>query len=270
MLLIKKILFLTIASCIYTQDTYPFFNDMTQQLIFEKNRIYIENKSGEKMNVTGGESYTEMANPFGYILLNEDPDYVSKNKPIKTTYTYWSEFNIKQNGKNLSEIEFLKIIGLTNQANNILKSYTDELAKYNFKKKLSTQGSYKTKFKKVGLLDNNIGEWWRWFTWIGIIGICSVTAADMSQTDYGFGYADYSSEYEATLNFTAATAPLWLINTIKVKEPYEEFQYDYPNYRSLEKPIIKQSLSNLQIESLADSYNRKLYKQIKNGNFKKK
>ena len=37
-------------------------------------------------------------------------------------------------------------------------------------------------------------------------------------------------------------------------------------YPYLNPPTIKQTLSNSQIKSLADSYNRKIYKEIKNSN----
>ena len=114
-------------------------------------------------------------------------------------------------------------------------------------------------------LDKNIGKWWRWLTWIGLIGIGTVAYTDV----YDEYYLDYSEEYEATINFTVATIPLWLLNTIKVQEPYKVFIYEHPEYKNLVKPIIKQSLSNSQIESLADSYNRKLFNEIKNETFLK-
>ena len=122
------ILFFSLSLC---EDTYPYFSDMYKQLTFERHRIYITEKSSERMKINGGESYSEMANPLGYIFFNEDPNYVAKNKLIETKYTYYSEFNITKNSNNISEIEFFKIIGLKEEANKIFKEYTNALEKYN-------------------------------------------------------------------------------------------------------------------------------------------
>ena len=115
-----RFLILIFVSFCLSEDVYPYFSDMSKQLEFEKKKIYIEDKSGQKMNITGGDSYIAMANPLGYLFLEQDADYVAMNNPIRTTYTYWSKFNIIQNNKKLSEIDLLKIIGLKEDANKLM------------------------------------------------------------------------------------------------------------------------------------------------------
>ena len=68
----KKISIILLLTFSYSEDIFPNFNDVSKQLEFEKKRIYITDLSGERVNVSGGDSYTEMANPLGYIFLDED------------------------------------------------------------------------------------------------------------------------------------------------------------------------------------------------------
>ena len=59
------------------QDEYPYFSDPLKQLAFEEKRIYVTEESGERTILSGGGSYTELANPLGTIFLDQDPEELS-------------------------------------------------------------------------------------------------------------------------------------------------------------------------------------------------
>ena len=289
----KKILIILLLTISYSEDIFPNFNDVSKQLEFEKKRIYITDLSGERVNVSGGDSYTEMANPLGYIFLDEDPDYVVKNTPIETHYEYWSTFEIKQNNTKLSEIEFLKTIGLMDEANKIFKEYTGKLDVYNetfktyennvaeyYSKLNSTDTTYIEQFAPLeGALLNT-----------GVLStLWGVGALYYNREDYDLGSNKPTlSEKDAKNVLTIGVLSLfvnWILN--KHTDVYTDKRYiqpfiTYPNQLHIHlgngqpakhlkmpakpfinKPIIKQTLSNKQIKSLAESYNRKIFNEIK-------
>ena len=241
----KYLLSILCLSILISEDIYPNFTDITKQLEFEKKRIYIEDKSGERMTVTGGESYTALANPLGYLILDQDPDYISKNKPIETEYEYWSEFNIIRNAEKLSEIEFLKVIGLPNEANEIFKNYTNELNNYEEKSNLMI-------INKVDYRQKNIIAPQLMYALGGIFSAVGLCASATEENDFT------SKQLDTYL----AIGVLSIIGGYLIaNKEYTELVKKYPN---LSRPILKQQFSNGQIKSFADSYNRKVYDEIKN------
>ena len=233
---------------------YPYFDDINKQLEFEKNKIYIEDKSGERMLVSGGESYTALANPLGYLLLDEDPDYISKNRSIQTEYEYLSEFNIIRNAKKISEIEFFKIIGLNDEANKIIEDYNKELKIYENK----IESHYTI----------TIPESEGFFLKLAGIWLATLGGGSLLFNDYGSDGIDSEASFtkqkdaEKALIFGALVLiGRWLIikNTDLLKE--ESRTRIIPN--ELQSPVIKQTLSNQQLKSLAETYNKQLYYKIK-------
>ena len=68
----KYLLFILCFSILISEDIYPNFTDIAKQLEFEKKRIYIEDKSGERMTVTGGyllanKEYTELVKEYPFL-----------------------------------------------------------------------------------------------------------------------------------------------------------------------------------------------------------
>ena len=238
----KYILSILCLSILISEDIYPNFTDITKQLEFEKKRIYIEDKSGERMTVTGGESYTALANPLGYLILDQDPDYISKNKPIETQYEYWSEFNIIRNAEKLSEIEFLKVIGLSNEANEIFKNYTNELNDYEEKSNLMiTSKTYGRDRYQARLILLYI---------FGALLTLEGSFDDDGKID--------------GLNLNGITGIGILSGTTAYLIANKEYTELVKKYPDISYPILKQQFSNGQIKSFADSYNRKVYDEIKN------
>tara|TARA_R100000655_G_C2918440_1_gene181847 strand:+ start:50 stop:661 length:612 start_codon:yes stop_codon:yes gene_type:complete len=132
----KKYLFiiLLVGVC-FGQDAYPYFSDMAKQLEFEKKRIIISEGESTQQIITGGGSEF---NPWSLLTISpnaspylRDAIPVYKNAPIKTTYRYNSYFNIQRDGKNISEIEMLRVLGLNEEADRIISEFEKEIMEYN-------------------------------------------------------------------------------------------------------------------------------------------
>ena len=114
----KKYLFIVLlVGVCFGQDEYPYFSDMAKQLEFEKKRIIIEEGESTQQIITGGGSEL---NPWS-ILIDIEPRY--KIAPIKTRYRYNSYFNIQRDGKDISEIEMLRVLGLNEEADRIISEF---------------------------------------------------------------------------------------------------------------------------------------------------
>ena len=70
--------------------------------------------------------------------------------------------------------------------------------------------------------------------------------------------------YNSAIIFTTS---LSLLNMFKFKIKKKKPMWKYPDYRNLtrpEPPILYQTLSYQQTQSISESYNRKVYEQISN------
>tara|TARA_Y100001970_G_scaffold220949_1_gene271475 strand:+ start:832 stop:1551 length:720 start_codon:yes stop_codon:yes gene_type:complete len=222
------------------QDEYPYFSDPLKQLAFEEKRIYIKEESGERTLISGGDSYTALANPLGTIFLDQDPDYIAKNNPIITEIEYWYNFEIKQNNKLLTEIEFLSIIGLDDKVNLIVSDFEELMIEYNN----SIDGEYVEYFEKND---------WKYESLFGGLSLIMIA----------LGYID--DEWNTFVIGSLGGAMLYG----GLSEPKEVVRkkkvYANPEIAgTIPKPILKQTLSPEQIISLAESYNRRIYNEIKN------
>jgi len=131
----KQFTLLLFIGLAWGQDTYPYFSDMGKQLEFEKNRIIIEEGESTQQIITGGGSEF---NPWSLLTISPElklpylrdalPAY--KNASIETNYEYLSFFNVQRDGKNISEIEMLRLIGLNQEADIIIEKFENVLEEY--------------------------------------------------------------------------------------------------------------------------------------------
>jgi len=128
-----------------TQDVFPYFSDLSKQLEYEEKRIYIEEDKGQKQIVSGGGSKKEIANPWGVILNKEQADYISVSEPVTTRYEDYHIFKILQGKREISEFEFMKIIGLGGRVKEAKEQFNAEMKKYKSFNKTSTYYTYETK-----------------------------------------------------------------------------------------------------------------------------
>ena len=277
-------------------DEYPYFLDIDKQFRFENKRIYVKEEEGERTLFSGGDSYTELANPWGYLLLDQSPAYISKNHPITTTFEYWYKFTITQNNIELTEIDFLRTTGLHEQANSILKNYSDKLNIYNnnlldFEKKNKLKNEIHVEdfnFQRgwIGHMSNFKGGLNDDSSIDAILGYINLCIAGLWMLDWyanGDLYSefcdDYGNEYgdcddydnwkedsKIYSDILSITVSLNLSNLIKWTKTDKRKTWKYPEYRNIKppkKPKLKQTLSADQIYSISESYNKRIFNEIK-------
>ena len=121
----KKYLFIVLlVGVCFGQDVYPYFSNMEKQLEFERWKIVIEEGESTQQIISGGGSEFNLWS----LVIDSEPTY--KNAPIKTKYRYNSYFNLQRDGKDISEIEMLRTIGLNDEANKIISEFEKEILLY--------------------------------------------------------------------------------------------------------------------------------------------
>ena len=103
MQLTKHLTLLLFIGLAWGQDKYPYFSDMSKQLEFEQKKILVENNVDKRQVISGGGS------EFNWLSLmsNYQPTYLVS--PIQTDFEFVTTFSIQRNGKDISEIDFLRL-----------------------------------------------------------------------------------------------------------------------------------------------------------------
>ena len=226
----------------FGQDEYPYFSDPEMQTKFEDNRVYIIEKSGKELHYSGGESYTELANTWGYILLDESPEYVVKQTPLKTHYEYYYDFKIKKGTKILDELEFLLETGYDSKAKEVYNNYEKIMTPYRIKySEYEKQFNYYLENNKTSIKSKNVYGECCLFPYFGLTFLVGALN----------GFSPFIS---------IGSIGLIITGFIPSKENYTVDSITKPMPPS--EPQLKQVLTNEQIKSLAESYNRRLYQKI--------
>ena len=245
----KKYLFIVLlVGVCFGQDAYPYFSDMAKQLEFEKKRIVIEEGESTKQIISGGGSEF---NPWSLLTISPNlklpylrdalPAY--KNIPIKTDYKYHSYFNIKIDGREISEIEMLKLMGLRDEVDRTIAIYKNEVNNYelhlsNYDSSLKTYDELLIKYNND--TSNQIpGS----IFFLGfVLAIDGFSNQNMFTSIFGSvvaGYILVSGGFDKSTNMPKKPVP-----------------------PKIKKPVLKQQLSTAQTKSMVESYNRKLYSDI--------
>lgn len=245
------------------QDEYPYFKDPSKQFKFEQNRITIIEEKGQKQIISGGESYSELANAFGYIFLDENPAFISNTTEIKTHYEYYYNFQILKGAKELTELEFLSEIGLKEEANNILKKHFEKLKNYN-NSLITFETAWKNyidseTFYKKGKVKKLFGDDYPLREQVLILGF----------TCAAFPTLIMLLSDDAPFDLFIIPAGIFLIDYIirSIPNGYETISYKKESKPTLVRPIkprLEQTLESYQIKSLAESYNRRIFNEISN------
>ena len=230
----KRYLFiiLLVGVC-FGQDAYPYFSDMAKQLEFERNKIVIEEGEETQQIIAGGGSQ------FNWLSIISEREPLYLNAPIVTKYNYLSYFNIMIDGKEISEVQMLKKIGLEDEVNRIISNYKKEILDYEKSLKELNEKStfdYKTNRQTTNMFSIGGGS-------LLIIG----TIFESSGMQFAGG--------------------IFLL--ISVLTEQEKYNYDTKKsakvaLKKKNKPVLKQQLTEVQIKSMAEAYNRKLYSDIAN------
>jgi len=223
----KYLLIVLFVGVCFGQDVYPYFSDMEKQLEFEQKRIFIKHIEKDLQIISGGGSY--------YNWLSEISAYQPRSlvKPIRTDYNYIRIFEIILNGKIISEIDFLNIIGFEEKADSLI-NYYNQIFINNSNPDNFIFNEYRYNRDKQ-LLKNAIFV-------SSVVGFIT--------------YSMFSSDDNKLIGFAL---------------PSSFTAYFYLLYRSIDKknyfgkdklPTLKPYLTKEQIKSLSESYNRKLYSKI--------
>ena len=234
MKIMKKYLFIVlfIGVC-FGQDVYPYFSDMEKQLEFERRKIVIEEGESTQQIISGGGSEFNLWS----LVIDSEPTY--KNAPIKTKYRYNSYFNLQRDGKDISEIEMLRTIGLNDEANKIISEFEKEILLYE-NSPVDTLISYKYN------VDRDKAKFHIYWSFILTLGLIN-------------GSIEGSEENDPFILISIIYGG-WSINKWSqiIRSDY------YYTKKSITKPVLQQQLNPVQTKSMVEAYNRKLHSEIAN------
>lgn len=226
------LLFMVLLTITFSQDTYPFFSDLSNQLVFEQKRIYIKEFEKERQLISGG---GDEFNPM-WLFFSNAPMF--KSTPIQTSFYYDYTFEIIQNGMLINEIEFLQFVGLTDLADNIIIDYQNQFVQYqNDVDKWDKNQYYFEEKKNIFLIGGGLI-----LTSMGLFGVIDNARQDKKSNYWGYGF----------MGVGTLTTIIGTLKPLAVK---------MENPKPVE-PILKQRLTNDQIKSIAESHNRKIYNEI--------
>ena len=222
---ISLLLFIGLA---WGQDKYPYFSDMSKQLEFEQKKILVENNVDKRQVISGGGS------EFNWLSLmsNYQPTYLVS--PIQTDFEFVTTFSIQRNGKDISEIDFLRFVGLNNQADSIVANYQDQISKFNLNENL--------------ILDRDNYVFRK-----GMLGGCGALFGFITLV-----FSDDEMNIESSITNTTGLISLASFTGFYLTKKESFMIEDKNNY-----PRLESFLSNEQVESISEAYNRKLYNDIK-------
>ena len=207
------------------QDKYPYFNDMGKQLEFERKKIVISDTKESRQIIKGGGS------EFNWLSLisKYEPSY--KIAPIKTEFEYVTFFSITRNGKKIGEIDFLNFVGLNAQADSLVKDFRRQLDLFSKDTSLV--------FDK----DNYIVRKVMFYAPSALSGLMSFLLLN----EDGYEKASFSSALISIGLLMGGKKTKKRKFMIKPKKTY---------------PTITSFLTNEQVKSISEAYNRKLYRDI--------
>jgi len=216
------------------QDLYPYFQDPVKQFEFESKKIYVKEVNENRMVVSGGGDTYQF---FDSLIEGES---VYRQEPINTSYNYIYKFEIMINGELINEVEFLQIVGLKNIADEILIKYQNELTVYENKLKKYNSRNNEYQGKTIYLSER--------LEYLGICGlIIMATAFEGVDSDVGLVAAAVG----------AGMTGVYFLTTL-IPIGHEVLTHPPPR-----KPVLTQQLDNQQIVSISESYNRRIFEEIK-------
>jgi len=221
----RLLLFFIIIEFLFSQDVYPYFNDMGKQLEFEQKKIVISDVKESRQIIKGGGS------EFNWLSLisKYEPSY--KIAPIKTEFEYVTFFSITRNGKKIGEIDFLNFVGLNAQADSLVKDFRRQLDLFSKDTSLV--------FDK----DNYIVRKGMCYSTSALSGFIALTFLG----DEGYEAAAFIPAIFSAGLLTGGLLTKKSKYMVKPKKTY---------------PSIKSFLTNEQVKSISEAYNRKLYGDI--------
>ena len=213
------------------------------------------------MRISGGAQFNYLA-----FLNSSQPLYLPDE--IKTEYAYINEYDIIQNGRILTEIEFLEIIGLSEAVEEIRSNFIQMVEEYNNKVAQYNKAveHYENNLSIGQLVLNPLSTGFCILGWsstfIGLWMYVEINS-DISKTfDFDKKKAGYQ---KPPFNILVGIGIISLASSYLSSLKYEALEKNNPKpYNYISKPVLKQKYTNKQLKSLAESYNKRIYEEIKN------
>jgi len=257
---------LLIAS-LFAEDEYPYFKDMKKQLEFEEGKIIINEVDEKEMIIGGGGSeynWLSLLNPY-LDSYAQQPLYL--NTETETSYRYTYIFEITQNGRIISELEFFQNIGLQDRFDKIIAEYNSEVEIYNKTIEDNTpyEISKKEYTKKKHIIQNkakyHTGKLLKFFNWCSLGYFSFWTTYSIIQLYEASNDNRGLKSHYTKVGITSVL--IILLNVFINKEINERYNPIVINKIDIPEPQLKQNLTSTQLSSLSEAYNRKLYNEIK-------
>ena len=247
---------LCLSSFLFAEDVYPYFSDPVKQLEFEKEKIQIIDIKEKEMVLSGGSQFN-----WAYLFNKNQP--ITAPGDIKTEYIYRYNFEIIKNGENISEIELLIETGLIDEANKIKDDYKNKIDIY--ETTISNNKPYNIKYKnydrkKHNMIMGDINFLLRYSNLI-LMGIFANSSFyNLNKYLSMYEGTDAKKYYKNNLFKSLALTSLTIFSHKKINNRIVKVK----DILNIKKPVLKQTLTNEQLKSISESYNRKLYNEILN------
>ena len=223
---ISLLLFIGLA---WGQDEYPYFSDMSKQFEFESRKIVIHEGENIEQYMSGGGSVFN----WWSLVFETEPSYL--NAPIQTNYVYKRFFDIVHDGGKIHEIELLRLIGLESEAQIIINEYRQQIENYENTPESITFDKSKWQSDRITC-----------FLWTTGLGISWAIWAARPPNE----------EDQISFHLSGGLVVGLFISYITINKD------DYKVLSKTEQKPILQVLTPEQSKSLAEAYNRKIYKEI--------
>ena len=219
---------------------YPYFDDINKQLEFEEKKIFVKEIENKEMILSGGSQ-------FNLAILFDSNQPIIVPDDIKTTYYYVYSFEMIQNNKSLNEIELLNIVGLSDKAIELENNFKNQLKYY-------YENEY-TLITRTPVLWGGIGS-----LTLGLMNVYGYHIDDdWIDEDPDFSWSDSKDKNEhLIINLLLTSIGIGLIIKHSKNPPEPKREYSKP------RPKYIQQYTNQQLLSLCESYNRRIFDEIKN------
>ena len=227
--MVKYISLLLFIGLAWGQDSYPYFSDMSKQLEFERRKIVINEGENIEQYMSGGGSVFN----WWSLVFETEPAYL--NAPIQTNYIYKRFFDIVHDGKKIHEIELLRLIGLESEAERVINEYKKQIDNYENVPENVNFDKSQWESDRVKRISCTLLSGIAWGIW---------AARPPNEED------------QITFVLSGGLVVGLFISYITMNKD------DYQIVSKAEQKPILQVFTSEQSKSLAEAYNRKIYKEI--------
>jgi len=239
---------LLLSALLLSEEEYPNFSNINKQKQFEREKLSVISSVNKKTMIIEAVIESDYIYLYNKLIDTSEQKKAKSYKKVSHQYTYTSE--IAQNNTVITELELIKLAGLEKQYKETIDAYNDKLSQYNDKNIAYDIESEKYDLNKHVLTkQKKSNAHSRLFYPLLAVGSIPMILNKDSSTEIkiGFGIVSSIGVWGTYRDYKKAAKKKATMLTIINK---------------LDLPNVQQSLNNESLKSIADSYNRSLYKKI--------